>query len=52
MNRKGQAMIEALISGVICILGLCFVFICGIKIIQSTIRDEKIEEQYIRQHKF
>lgn len=51
MNRKGQAMVEALISGALCLLSLFLVFIYGIKIIQKTIREEQIEEQYIQQQK-
>lgn len=51
MNRKGQALIEALVAGTLCLISLYYVLIYGIKIIQSAIREEKLEEQYIRTQK-
>ena len=49
LNQKGQAMIEALIAGSLSLLSLYYIFDCGIKIINSTLQDEKIEAQYICQ---
>lgn len=48
MNRNGQAMIEALIAGTLCLLSLYFVFTFGVKIIQTSIQEEKLEEHYIK----
>ena len=45
-------MVEALISGALCILSLYYAFICGIKIIQTTLQEEKLEEQFIHSQKF
>ena len=47
MNRKGQAMLEALMVGLLCFTGLYFILIAGLKIIRTTLINEKIEEQTI-----
>lgn len=44
-------MVEALIVGALCLLGMSYVFICGIKIIKSTIEEEKLEEQFLQTQK-
>lgn len=51
MNRKGQALIEALIAGTLCLVSLYYVLIYGIKIIQKAIQEEKLEEHYIQTQK-
>lgn len=47
MSRSGQAMIEALIAGLLCFLSLWYILILGLKIIQSTHQAEINEEHAI-----
>lgn len=49
MNQKGQALIEALIAGVLCLLSLYLVFIFAVKIIRLVVHEEQLEEQYLCQ---
>lgn len=47
LDQRGQAMIEALVAGSLGLIGLYFVFIIGIKILNSALEAEKTEESYI-----
>lgn len=49
MNQKGQAMIEALLVGALGLLGLYCIFDCGTRIVNQTLQDEAVEENYICQ---
>ena len=44
MNRRGQAMIEALVAGVLCFLSLWFILILSLKIIHTNQQAEADEE--------
>lgn len=52
MNRRGQAMIEALIAGLLCFLSLWYILIVGLKIIRTNQQAEANEELAIATKKF
>ncbi len=52
MNRRGQAMIEALIAGLLCFLSLWYILILGLKIIRSTQQADTNEEHAILSQSF
>lgn len=52
MNRSGQAMIEALIAGLLCFLSLWYLLILGLKIVQSTHQADIDEEHAILSQSF
>lgn len=52
MNRKGQAMIEAIIAGLLCFLSLWYILILGLKIIRTTLQAEENEERTIATQEF
>lgn len=52
MNRSGQAMIEALIAGLICFLSLWYILILGFKIISTNQQAEVNEENTITVQRF
>jgi|GEM_PF-6215462 len=47
MNQKGQAMIEAIIAGGLSLFSLYFIFTSGLKIINSSLQAEILEEQHL-----
>lgn len=52
MNRRGQAMIEALIAGLLCFLSLWYILILGLKIIHTNQQAETNEEHAIATQAF
>lgn len=51
MNRRGQALIEALVAGLLCFLSLWCILILSLKIIRTNQQAETDEEYAIATQK-